>query len=257
MGWLFRCFQLLIILSRCWTPSRSSEQCEVLLQKCRGLDSTQIVDDGGGLPKTVSVENSFRRGTVQTKEAVLEALDDLLRRLPLLVNDRTTWARDHDQAFPTTVRLTIRYVDQSLEGIKRRRPFVTKSKQAPMPNGKAFVREKDPAQQTRQLQCLVAPLLDQLLSEAVKTNIINVTRLNIAVSNFQDVVGVSEGQILRSTLTPKRSQIQACCRNVSAKKTKLERPGRGKYSAPKKTQASSKKMKATTIDSFFQRKPNR
>jgi hypothetical protein len=268
------------------SDSSSTEQCDMLLQKCRGMDTTQIIDDEGLLQKTLSVENSFRRGTVRSMESVQHALDDLLRRLPLLLNDRTSWARCPDMAFPTTIRVTIRMVDRSLEGTKRR-PFVTKSKQTSMTNGKALIQETDPSKQTILLKPLVSPLLDQLLSVAVKTNSINVTRLNIAVANFQDVSSrpppISSGQTLLSAALQKRGsedsghsqtpvkrarviyQTPPCSSSqsvtgvslvASVKPTSFDSTMR---TNPLRDTSSRKpnKMKATRIDNFFHRKQNR
>ncbi|CAJ1957927.1 unnamed protein product [Cylindrotheca closterium] len=182
-----------------YQESGSKEQCDLLIQRCRGLDVGEIVDDQGGLPKTVSIENSFRRNTRKTQKAVQTALDDLLHRLPFLLNDRTSWARDPENAYPTTIRVTVRLVDQSLlhtrdgttitEAQRRRgrRPYVTTSRQSSMTNGKTLILEKgNTDQQSRMLRKWVEPLLEQLLSKATKTNTINLTRLNIALANFQD-----------------------------------------------------------------------
>lgn len=271
--------------------SSSTEQCNILLQRCRGMDTTQVIDDEGGLAKTVSVENSFRRGTVRSLKSVQHALDDLLRRLPLLVNDRTSWAHDAEKAYPTTIRVTIRMVDRSLEGSKRR-PFVTKSRQSPMANGKALIQKKDdPKKQSTLLQRLVTPLLDQLLTNAMKANSINVTRLNIAVANFQDTLSpqqpISSGQTLLSGSLHKRgSSIQSQNQTPTKRARVTSEPvySQGRYAVaaatrpvtpfnksnrrvdprirPNEQQRStssvivrqSNKMKATRIDNFFQRK---
>lgn len=182
----------------------STEQCNLLIQRCRGWDVSEIVDDQGGLPKTVSIENSFRKNTITTQATVQRGLDDLLHRLPFLLNDRTSWARDPELAYPTTIRVTVRLVDQNLvlrhqdgtttteaQRRKGRRPYVTTSRQSSLTNGKALVLEKDTDQQSRMLRKFVEPLLEQLLSKAIKTNTINLTRLNIALANFQDTVNAT------------------------------------------------------------------
>jgi hypothetical protein len=164
----------------------SEEQCDLLIHRCRGLDTTEVVDDEGGLPKTVSVENSFRRGTIRSLEIVWRVLEDLFVRLPRLLQDRASWSLDPDHAFPTTIRLTIRMVDPSLLHKRtRRRPYVTRSKQAPF-NGKALLQKQDKndEQQSATLKRCVTPLLQHLLSETMD---LNVTRMNIAVTNFRDV----------------------------------------------------------------------
>ena len=45
-----------------------------------------IADDDCTLQKSLSVENSLRQGTIRTKAQVLQVLEDLYRRLPLLLN---------------------------------------------------------------------------------------------------------------------------------------------------------------------------
>jgi hypothetical protein len=94
--------------------------CDRLLDLCRGIDHTVVVDDEGGPPKTLSVENSFRRGTTTTMTigvgSTLPAqwhdklLGDLYRRLPRLFDDRTAWSTHPELAYPTTIRLTVRLV---------------------------------------------------------------------------------------------------------------------------------------------------
>jgi hypothetical protein len=158
----------------------------LLLQRCRGLDMTEVVDDQGGLPKTVSVENSFRRGSVQTLQAVWSALEELLVRLPRLLRDRKSWSDCPDNAFPVTIRLTVRLVDSNLQDKKRTsRPFVTRSKQKPL-DGKDLFILTDLLKQADFLKQSISPLVSQLMVNAGGTNF-NVTRLNLAVTNFQDI----------------------------------------------------------------------
>lgn len=243
----------------------SSEQCDLIVQRCRGLDTSQIIDDGGELPKTVSVENSFKRGTVCTMAGVWQALEDLLQRLPLLLNDRTSWAVDPEQAFPTTIRLTVRMVDRCLVSHKRR-PFVTQSKQSPMTTtGKTLVQEQDVKQQSVILQRLVTPLLDQLIPATKKD--INLTRLNIAVTNFQDVkTNETKVECSGQSLLPSRIQKHQINSNDTPTQKKARTEGGFSYSQATTTSSShrvsallsqnssSSKMKPTRIDNFFQRK---
>jgi hypothetical protein len=132
-------------------------------------------------------------------------LDDLFLRLPRLLEDRMSWALDPDRAFPTTIRLTVRMVDPRL--LHKRRPFVTRSKQASV-DGKALIQEKDQQNRSLLLKRHVTPLLRQLLAPS-ETKDINVTRLNIAVTNFQDVVRqtpetLSGQALLSASMQPKR-----------------------------------------------------
>jgi len=260
----------------------NQEQCDFLIQQCRGLDTSEIVDDEGGLPKTVSVENSFRRGTVCTLEAVNAALEDLYRRLPLLLQDRTSWATDPEKAYPTTIRLTIRMVDQQLALRKKRRPYVTKSKQASIDGKRSFLQESMIERQSQRIQQYVKPLLQQLLP-----TVINVTRINIAVTNFQDVATVNlkggAGQVtLAEAMERKRSMSQSQVSQLSQSMSlevdhTLKRhkcrptPAHTKHVSPNFTPRSPTlatsnpshrgqrpsqrgRMKATRIDHFFFKK---
>ena len=155
----------------------------MILQNCRGLDETRIIDDQGGVPKTVSCENSFRRGTLRSMVGVWVALDQLLERLPRLLKDRTSWSRCPSKAFPLTLRLTARVVDESLRNT-RRRPFVTRSIQCRF-DGQRLLKIQALARQSEIIKLAVTPLVRQLLGSRT-ANDIDVTRLNIALTNFQD-----------------------------------------------------------------------
>ena len=146
------------------------------------MDDTRIKDDAGGLPKTVSVENSFRRYTVTTETAVWNSLQDLFWRLPRLLDDRQHNSEHPDRSYPTTVRLTAGMVDTRLLPTKKR-PFVTKSKQCSL-NGKALMAETSDAKRSEMIQQAVTPLVNSLI---LNDSDINVVRLNIAVTGFQDL----------------------------------------------------------------------
>ena len=176
-----------------------------MLQKCRGIDiSTEVEDDNGGLPKTVSVENSFKRGSVRTQERVCQSMEVLYTRLPRLLHERAGWSTasaeiTHASAvscskrplpsardYPTTIRLTARIVVKKSAvqaspagGRLRRRPFVTQSKQVAF-DGQAFMLET--SQAAAFLRRCVNPLLRDLV---FKSTDIDVTRLSIAVTNFR------------------------------------------------------------------------
>jgi hypothetical protein len=75
-------------------------------------------------------------------------------------------------------------VDASLQNQKRR-PFQTTSKQAPF-DGKLLMREQDLQMQIDILKRSVSPLVHQLV-KAHQGEEIDVTRINIAVTNFQDI----------------------------------------------------------------------
>lgn len=159
------------------------------MKRCHGRGDTPVVDDDG-LPQTVSCENSFRRGTLQTIPAIQQqAMPDLYRRLPRLVQERTTWSHQPDLAYPRTLRVTIRCAlaasdhssSSSFQHGKQRRS-VTSSKQTPV-DGRRLI-HASLAEQSELLQQWVAPILLSLLSGFGTS--LNVTRINIALANFQD-----------------------------------------------------------------------
>jgi hypothetical protein len=161
------------------------------------VDDSPVVDDNGGLPKTVSVENSFRRGTILTQRAVNDAMEDLYERLPRLLKERALWSQATAKAYPTTIRLTVRSVINTKTGSSmsqqanlqrtRRRPFVTHSKQMAV-DGQAFMALEGVNSKRSFLRRIVAPLVRTLLPSAEQ---INVTRINIAVTKFQDLLLVA------------------------------------------------------------------
>jgi nucleotidyltransferase/DNA polymerase involved in DNA repair len=175
------------------TKKSAAEQSHLIFKNCRGLDDSSVVDDQGGLPKTVSVENSFRRGTILTQRAVNNAVEDFYERLPRLVKERARWSHVPVKAYPTTIRLTVRSVVKSgssssssqLANLHRtsKRSVVTRSKQMAV-DGRAFMALEDVKDKSNFLRRIVAPLLRTLLPSAEQ---INVTRINIAVTNFQDL----------------------------------------------------------------------
>ena len=116
-------------------------------------------------------------------EGVWVALDQLFERLPRLLKDRTSWSRCPSKAFPLTLRLTARVVDESLRSTKRR-PFVTRSIQCRF-DGQRLLKIQELARQSEMIKHAVTPLVRQLLGSRT-ANDLDVTRLNIAVTNFQD-----------------------------------------------------------------------
>ena len=120
-------------------------------------------------------------------------MEDLYRRLPRLVQNRRAWSDAPARAYPTTLRLTVRSLCDSSSAsvvVAKRRPFVTKSKQAPMNGAAVFVLQpRDFSRQSDQLRQVVQPLLQSLVlsSSSSPAASINVTRINLAVANFCDV----------------------------------------------------------------------
>lgn len=253
----------------CQGKSSSEEQCEILIQQCRGLDTTEILDDDGGLPKTVSVENSFRRGTVKTTDSVHQALEELYQRLPLLLQDRVSWATDPQSAYPVTIRLTIRMVDPQLALTKRRRPYITKSKQTSIDGQRYLIHENDIQTHANVIRQHVKPLLQQLLPSTI-----DITRINIAVTNFQDIAlaqqtaskmtsgqstlaeslkrypGMSPSQSQQSSLPSASNTLFNRC----ASETQTKRTRSHSLETPYRTTTKLRSMKSTKIDHFFTKK---
>eukprot|EP00977_Amphora_coffeiformis_P001541 scaffold296_cov102-Amphora_coffeaeformis.AAC.29 len=170
----------------------SQDQARALLLKCVGIDETPVEDDAGGLPKTVSVENSFRRGTVTSREAVVDAANDVCTRLPVLVHERIAISNNPLLAFPTTLRLTVRLlIEPSVSDTKRtqqgrRRPFETFSRQTAFPGQKLLSMED--SEKPKFLFNEMSPMLRTLVVDRPS---FDVTRFNLAVANFHDLEGGS------------------------------------------------------------------
>jgi hypothetical protein len=124
----------------------------------------------------------MKRGTVTSKDLVWKEVHELFRRLPRLLDERQSTSSDPASAFPTTLRLTARIVDKALQASKRR-PFTTRSKQVPF-DGKTYMANKEQGRRHVMLQKMVYPMLRGLVFDQ---GAINVTRINLAVTNFQDL----------------------------------------------------------------------
>lgn len=140
------------------------------------------------MSKVVSIENSFKRGSTRTQEAVLEGVEDLYQRLPQLLSDRKGWSSRPDRCFPTTLRLTVRSMIHHGVRPLRGRPFETHSRQIPI-DGKSLMKDDDATLQSGRLRDLVYPMLRSMLFQSVT---IDVTRINIALDNFQDALDIKE-----------------------------------------------------------------
>ena len=194
------------------------------------------MDDEGGLSKTVSVEDSFRRGTVKMVEGVWAALDMLCLRLPSLIRDRAAWSSNPKLAYPTNIRLTIRLVDTKIS--HRRRPFATTSKQCKI-NGRLLLEANEDSKQSMLLKEWAAPLLKNLI---VSTGI-DLTRMNLAVTNFVD-------------LDTRQSPFTMAGTSSDSNKRKIQSSMMVSHSASQssKRQGVAKKMTTTRIDHFFAKK---
>jgi impB/mucB/samB family C-terminal domain len=168
---------------------QSASQCDEILDLCNGIDNTLIEDDDGTLQKSLSVENSLRNGTIRTKTQVLQIVEDLYRRLPLLLHDRKEWSEYPSLAYPTVIRVTARSSFDLIAKGRRDRSFTTRSQQSKFEGGRAICNDglnaSDAAAILRQS---VTPLLHSLL---FTSQVINVTRLNICVTNFQDICKIT------------------------------------------------------------------
>lgn len=143
-----------------------------------------IIDDGGDLSKTVSVEDSFIRGSVLSFASTVAKLQLLYGRLlRLLVQRRDIAAKPH-LSYPKAMRVSVRIVDRSLEKLGRR-PFRTISKQSYF-NGKQLMEQTDALEQESTLKTSALLLLNSLLKGSSILDL-NVTRLNIAVIAFADI----------------------------------------------------------------------
>ena len=171
----------------------SEEQCDLLLNRCMGIDNVPIVDDNGGLTKTVSVEDSFVRDSITSIELVRQKLMILYGRLIRLLDQRKDISTFPDQSYPRSIRLSIRIVDRSLT-IKHsgRRPFHTISKQCSF-NGKRLMDEKHVTEKESILHSYALPLLHALLLGDSSSDVenVNVTKINLAAVSFADVDSMS------------------------------------------------------------------
>ena len=264
-------------LSAFQSDSSSDEHSERLIQQCRGLDTSEIVDDNAGLPKSVSVENSFRRGTLRTEGAVKAAMEDLYRRLPLLLHDRASWANDPKKSYPHTIRLTLRLLlwDPQMSSTTKRRSSRVTSRQCRFDGLRFLVQETDLGIQSESIKKHVLPMLREMLLPKI-----DVTRINISVTGFQDIA-ISKAQELNGSLPvswdprQRRSHIESSnmsmtqssgtqfsqAMNRRTMTTFATPPSNKRTEAPRArptssilSQGSSKRMRATRIDHFFGKK---
>ncbi|GFH58278.1 DNA polymerase iota [Chaetoceros tenuissimus] len=154
--------------------------CEILINRCKGIDTLTIQDDDGGINKTVSVEDSFIRSSLTSMEGVKEKLGVLFERILRLLDKRKIISQYPQDAYPRVLRLTARIVDRS---ITSRRPFRNISKQIPF-DGKLMMNMTSDDERTDMLRRRTFTLLPMI---RIATEGLNVTRLNLATSSFKDV----------------------------------------------------------------------
>ena len=160
--------------------------CDLILNRCNGIDTVPIDDDRGCESKMVSVEDSFIRGSILSEKAARDKLHLLCERLPHLLLERKRYALRPELAIPETLRLTIRTVDPTIQN--GRRPFRTLSKQTSISNGRLLLGrscDDDSLSPKNILRQAFDPMLDILLRNSREE--INLTRINIAATKFLDI----------------------------------------------------------------------
>jgi len=168
------------VIQSCLKNDKSGSISDLLLKRCRGIDTLTIVDDGGYLTKTVSVEDSFIRGSLTSFMEVNKNLEILFSRLLRLLDSRIEVSHSPKYAYPRAIRLTARIVDRS---VTDRRPFRNISKQTIF-NGRQLMSLKGNDDRVAFLKLCTSPLL-QILTDL--TFGLNVTRLNLAALSFADI----------------------------------------------------------------------
>jgi len=169
------CF--LIIFTSDW-------QSDLLINRCRGIDSAFIQDDDGGTSKILSVEDSFIRGSITSEAAVEEKVESLLHRLLRLLDERKKDSDSPTMAYPKVLRLSLRFAEEL--STVRKQSFITRSRQIGF-DGKQFMKTKDENERLYNLSHAVKPLIQHLLQICSVSNSINVTRINLAATSFLDV----------------------------------------------------------------------
>lgn len=240
----------------------SEKQCDLILQRCNGIDYMPIIDDGGELSKTVSVEDSFIRGSILSFDIVVEKLQSLYGRLLRLLVQRKDFAAKPALAYPRALRVSVRIVDRSLEKIGRR-PFRTISKQTTF-NGKRLMGEPNQCVQESLLKETALPLLTSLLKDGTILEL-NVTRLNLAVVAFADIDDTTSAKATKlDDSTNQRSLssyfshrnlkqtsniTKATMKSPSPNKRSLESPSPSSSSAIKQSFERKKKLKPNSPQS--------
>jgi DNA polymerase iota len=190
-------------IQSCLEKDTSGSFYDLLLNRCRGIDTLSIVDDGGCLTKTVSVEDSFIRGSLTCMREVIKNLEILFVRILRLLDKRKEVSHSPDHAHPRTIRLTARIVDRSVT--TSRRSFRSISRQATF-TGKVLMEMKDTDERIALLKRCTMPLL-QILSGL--TIGLNVTRLNLATTSFADMELKGKEELVHQGKTPSASRKQS------------------------------------------------
>lgn len=173
------------------TPSHAILSCvgnrdsqfDLLDSRCRGIDPTIVVDDDGGLSKSVSVEETFIRGSLTSLEEVYRNLDVLYSRILRLLDLRRDSSPSPKLSYPTAVRLTVRLFDSKTSSEKR--PFKTISRQTDL-DGKLLMSMEIHDDRIVVIQRAVFKLMD-VLTKSNQLYDLNVTKLNLATIAFADI----------------------------------------------------------------------
>jgi len=163
----------------------SDWQSDLLINRCRGIDSASIQDDDGGISKILSVEDSFIRGSITSEAAVEEKVEFLLHRLLRLLDERKKDSDSPTMAYPKVLRLSLRFAGEF--STVRKQSFITRSRQISF-DGKQFMKTKNENERLHSLSHAVKPLIQHLLQICSVSNSINVTRINLAATSFLDVI---------------------------------------------------------------------
>jgi hypothetical protein len=141
----------------------------------------RIEDDDGGLTKTVSVEETFIRGSLLSLEEVKRNLDILYTRILRLLDLRRDASPMRMYAYPTSLRLSVRIVDKSM--CAGTRPFRVISKQVDF-DGKELMCTKEYSDRLEILNRSISKVFHILSDLRIE---LDVTKLNIAALNFADI----------------------------------------------------------------------
>ena len=134
-----------------------------------------------------------------TEEAVWKGTEQLLLRLPRLLDERKANSHQSHLAYPTTVRVTARVVDPRLlgtdrntkgnDGLQKRtqRPFVTTCRQRPF-SGRSYMDAGTTENERRDMLLnTIRPLVVSMVLRNKDIPRINLTRLNVCATNFRDM----------------------------------------------------------------------
>jgi hypothetical protein len=168
-------------LKSCIADTGGDHLFDLLSNRCKGIDTMTIDDDNGGLTKTVSVEETFIRGSLISLEGVKRNLEILYTRLLRLLDLRRDASPMRMYAYPSSLRLSVRIVDKSK--CTGKRPFRIISKQVDF-DGKELMCMKDNSDRVGILKRAVSKVLHIVSDLQIE---LDVTKLNVAALCFADI----------------------------------------------------------------------